>query len=195
MKHIGTQNFETARLICRPFKQEDCNDMLENWIADPDVQLEYGEPVYTDIPQVKGVLADYIKNYQKPDFYRWAVIEKSSWKNIGQIAFCRVYSDCRTAEIEYCIGQSFWGNGYAGEALNGLIDFTFSNTDFQKLEAYHRNENVKSGRVLEKSLMHITDTVERFIREGLSPYGEVCYCIDRSTYCLLYTSPSPRDCS
>lgn len=182
MKHIGTQNFETARLICRPFKQEDCNDMLENWIADPDVQLEYGEPVYTDISQVKGVLADYIKNYQKPDFYRWAVIEKSSWKNIGQIAFCRVYSDCRTAEIEYCIGQSFWGNGYAGEALNGLIYFTFSNTDFQKLEAYHRNENVKSGRVLEKSLMHITDTVERFIREGLSPYGEVCYCIDRSTY-------------
>ena len=68
MKHIGTQNFETARLICRPFKQEDCNDMLENWIADPDVQLEYGEPVYTDISQVKGVLADYIKNYQKPDF-------------------------------------------------------------------------------------------------------------------------------
>ena len=182
MKHIGTQNFETARLICRPFKQEDCNDMLENWIADPDVQLEYGEPVYTDISQVKGVLADYFKNYQKPDFFRWAVIEKSSWKNIGQIAFCRVYSDCRTAEIEYCIGQSFWGNGYAGEALNGLIDFTFSNTDFQKLEAYHRNENVKSGRVLEKSLMHITDTVERFIREGLSPYGEVCYCIDRSTY-------------
>ena len=130
----------------------------------------------------KKAVRRYIENYQKPDFYRWAVIEKSRGKNIGQIAFCRVYSDCRTAEIEYCIGQSFWGNGYAGEALNGLIDFTFSNTDFQKLEAYHRNENVKSGRVLEKSLMHITDTVERFIREGLSPYGEVCYCIDRSTY-------------
>lgn len=37
----------------------------------------------------------------------------------------------------------------------------FEGTDFQKLEAYHRAENTKSGRVLEKSPMHATDTVER----------------------------------
>lgn len=71
----------------------------------------------------------------------------------------------------------FWGKGYAGEALKGLIDYTFNNTDFVKLEAYHRIENVKSGRVLEKSPMHITDNVERFIRENEKPVGEVCYRI------------------
>ena len=98
---------------------------------------------------------------------------------IGQIAFCRVYPDCNTAEIEYCIGKKFWGKGYAGEALQAVIDFTFSNTDFTKLEAYHRIENTKSGRVLEKSAMEITDNVERFRRENQLPHGEVCYCIRR----------------
>lgn len=179
MNHVGTQPFETKRLICRPFVQKDCNDMLENWIANPKVQLEYGEPVYTTFSQVQTLLSEYINNYSKTDYYRWAIIEKSSNKNIGQIAFCRVYSDCKTAEIEYCIGEAYWGNGYAGEALSALIDFTFHNTDFVKLEAYHRNENTKSGRVLEKSEMQITDNVERFRRENVLPHGELCYCIDK----------------
>ena len=126
---------------------------------------------------------DMLNNWAAdPDSYRWAIIEKTSGQNIGQIALCKVYSDCCTAEIEYCIGKSFWGSGYAGEALSGLMRFIFNNTGFQKLKAYHRVENVKSGRVLEKSRMHITDTVQRFVRENKEPVGEVCYCITRDEY-------------
>ncbi|MCH5194771.1 MAG: GNAT family N-acetyltransferase [Oscillospiraceae bacterium] len=179
MNHVGTKTFETERLICRPFTADDCEDMFRNWASDPKIQIEYGEPVYSTLSEVKKLLAKYIDGYKNPDFYRWAIIEKSGGENIGQIAFCRVYSDCRTAEIEYCIGQRFWGKGYAGEALSGLIDHAFKNTDFIKLEAYHRVENIKSGRVLEKSRMHITDTVERFVRDNTLPEGEVCYCINK----------------
>lgn len=182
MKHIGTVPFETPRLICRPFCYGDCEDMLENWAANPSVQHEYGEAVCEDMPQVKKLLTKYIEGYKNADYYRWAIIDKKSGHNIGQIAFCRVYSDCYTAEIEYCIGERFWGNEYAGEALSGLIDFIFGHTEFMKLEAYHRRENTKSGRVLEKSQMHITDTVERFVRENKLPAGEVCYCIERDKY-------------
>ena len=133
MQHFGTQDFEIDRLICRRFKPEDYEDMFTNWAAKLNIQLEYGEPVYTTIPEVKELLEKYIDGYKDSDFYRWAITEKSIGQNIGQIAFCRVYSDCRTAEIEYCIGEPFWGNGYAGEALSALIDFTFKHTDFVKL--------------------------------------------------------------
>lgn len=184
MKHIGTISFETSRLICRRFSYEDCGDVFENWASNPNIQFEYGEPVYSDVSQVKDLLTKYIEGYRNLDYYRWAIIEKKSSHNIGQIAFCKVYSDCHTAEIEYCIGEQFWGNGYAGEALEGLIDFTFRNTEFLKLEAYHRAKNTKSGKVLTKSKMHITDTVERFKREHKLPIGEVCYCIERDKYFL-----------
>lgn len=179
MSHTATKPFETSRLICRPFNMKDCEDMLRNWIADEDIQSEYGEPVYTTLPQVEKLVGEYVEKYGNADFYRWAIIEKDCGECIGQIAFCRVYHDCNTAEIEYCIGKKFWGRGYAGEALQGVIDYTFSNTDFTKLEAYHRIENTKSGRVLEKSAMEITDNVERFRRENQLPHGEVCYCIRR----------------
>ncbi len=180
MDHFGTVDFETQRLICRKFHKGDAEDMLKNWVADPDIQHEYGEPVYTDISQAEGLLSKYIEGYNDSAFYRWAIIEKKSGQNIGQIALCKVWSDVRAAEIEYCISKSCWGNGYAGEALTGLIGHIFSYTEFERLEAYHRAENTKSGRVLQKSGMHITDTVERFKRENKSPAGEVCYCITRS---------------
>lgn len=182
MKHLGTSEFETDRLICRRFREGDWQDMLKNWAADPDIQHEYGEPVYETAEAVRGLLAEYIGGYERPDFYRWAITEKKSGENIGQIAFCRVWSDCETAEVEYCIGKRFWRNGYAGEALSGLIGYAFCNTGFARLEAYHRAENVKSGRVLQKSEMSVTDTVQRFIRENISPEGEVCYCITKETY-------------
>ena len=171
-------SFETERLICRPFTFDDAEDMLKNWAGDPDIQTEYGEPVYTDKAQISELLRSYTTGSKSQ--YRWAVIEKQSGENIGQIAFCKVWADCRTAEIEYCIGKRFWGRGYAGEALAALIRFAFSNTGFERLEAYHRAENVKSGRVLEKSAMHRTNTVQRFVREGVQPDGEVCYCIEKN---------------
>ena len=179
MKHCGTQTIETARLILRPFRQEDADDMFRNWAADPNVQPEYGEPVYETPEAIQGLLQTYLAGYAKPDFYRWAIILRETDQNIGQIAFCKVWADCKTAEIEYCIGVRFQGRGYAGEALSAVIEQTFAQTDFAKLEAYHRAANPKSGRVLEKSVMHRTETVERFIRAGEQPAGEICYCIEK----------------
>lgn len=182
MKHSGTQKIETLRLLLRPFVINDCGDAFKNWASNPKIQTEYGEPIYTNMQEVAKLLKNWVDSYNNENFYRWAIIEKATNQNIGQIAFCKVFSDCYTAEIEYCIGESFWGNGYAGEALSAVIDFSFNNTDFLKLEAFHRIENEKSGRVLEKSNMRLTDNVERFKRENNLPHGEMCYAITRKDH-------------
>ena len=182
MRHCGTTKVETNRLVLRQFAMTDAADLLELWIADPRVQTEYGEPTYETMEAVEALLARWIAGYQEKSFYRWAMVEKNSGRCIGQIAFCRVYEDCRAAEIEYCVSTRFWGRGYAGEALQAVIDHIFSHTDFAWLEAYHRVENRNSGRVLEKSSMVQTDNVERFRRAGETPVGEVCYRVRRRYY-------------
>lgn len=168
---------ETERLILRRFVQEDAIDMLSNWASDPLVQQEYGEPVYGDIGAVNRLLAQYITGYENDDFYRWAIVEKTSGMNIGQIAFCRVYSEIATAEIEYCISRNFRGRGYAGEALEAVMRYALGVAGFSKLEAYNRAENIASGRVLAKSPMQRVSNVERFIRMNKEPDGEICYSI------------------
>lgn len=105
--------------------------------------------------------------------------------NIGQIAFCRVYEEVATAEIEYCIGEGYWGNRYALEALNAVIEYMLLNSSFEKLEAYHRKVNPKSGKVLEKTTMKRVPSVRRFELSGENPEGEVCYAITKEEYAKL----------
>lgn len=188
MNHCGTQKIETKRLLLRQFTMADAADLLELWIADPNVQSEYGEPTYETLEAVEELLKKWIVSYENPAFYRWAMVERDSGRCIGQIAFCRVYEDCRAAEIEYCVSAAFWGKGYAGEALQAVIDHTFANTDFAWLEAYHRAENEKSGRVLKKSAMRRTETVERFRRAGETPEGEICYRMNKPCFHASQTS-------
>ena len=165
---------ETERLLLKHYSgtDQEIQDMLNNWISDPAVQSEYGESAYTAFTSVKDLVEKY-----RLESYRWAVWEKKSKECIGQIAFCKIWDNIHTAEIEYCIGRSFQGNGYAGEALNAVVNYTFTHTDFEKLEAFHRKENPGSGRVLVKSPMHPTDTVERFRRQEIPHENEICYCI------------------
>lgn len=182
MRHVGTNTFETERLVCRPFREGDCGDMFKNWASDPNIQREYGEPVYGTARQTAELLKKYIEGYKNPDFYRWAIVEKSSGENIGQIAFCKVWSDCGTAEVEYCIGGRFQGRGYAGEALRGLISHAFESTDFQSLKPITEPKTPNRGGFLKSPPCASRTRWNAFLRENVSPHNEVCYCITRDMY-------------
>lgn len=116
--------------------------MLKNWIANPKIQHNYGEPTYKTRNAVQELLAALIPQYETESFYRWAIILKDTDENIGQITFCCIYSGAETAEVRYCIGESYLGNGYAAEALEDVLIYSFETPEFHKLEAFHRIENL-----------------------------------------------------
>ena len=149
--HIGTQKIETERLILRRFDYADIDSMLRNWIADEKTQWDYGEPVYSTPEAVRELLdSKYIAFYQKDDYYRWAVIEKESQECIGQIAYFKVDTDNQHGEIEYVIGPSFQGKGYATEMTRAVIAYGFEKINFNRVEIDCRTENEASRRVIEK---------------------------------------------
>ena len=53
LTHCGTEIINTERLILRPFKYDDIQDCLKNWIADEKIQSMYAEPVYKTTDEVK----------------------------------------------------------------------------------------------------------------------------------------------
>ena len=167
----------SERLFLRKFEIGDIDNMLKNWIADPAVQSEYGEPTYETKDSVKKLLSKW-----DTEQFRLAIILKDNMENIGQVGLCRHYPEEKTAEIEYCIGKKYWGNGYAAEAVNLFIDFTFSNSNIEKIEAFYRIENPNSGKVLKKIGMSIVPNVKRFEIQGKIPEGEICYAITKEQY-------------
>lgn len=183
-KHTGTVNLQTERLLLRRFDFNDIESMLNNWIANPIIQHNYGEPTYATKDSVRQLLNKWVPKYQSDSFYRWAIILKETNKNIGQIAFCRVYTEIEIAEIEYCIGESYWGNSYASEALKIVLKYAFENPEFSKLEAFHRIENPNSGRVLQKVGMKTVSNVKRFEINNEQPIGDICYALTKDEYFL-----------
>ena len=150
LTHNGTDTITTDRLILRRFEYSDDDSMLRNWIADEKIQSMYSEPVYSTKEEVKELLDKYIGSYERPDYYRWAVIEKASGECIGQIAYFLVDSKNHFAEIEYCIGAEFQCRGFATEATKAVIAFGFDRINLHKVQICTKTINKPSRRVIEK---------------------------------------------
>lgn len=183
-KHNGTVNLGTERLLLRRFNFNDVDSMLNNWISNPIVQSNYEEPTYESKDAVGELLNKWIPQYESDSFYRWAIILKETNENIGQVAFCRVYTEIEIAELEYCIGEEYWGNNYVSEALKIVLKYSFEKLGFSKLEAFHKIENPNSGRVLQKIAMKMVSNVERFEINNEQPIGYTCYGLTKDEYFL-----------
>ncbi len=150
LTHIGTNTIETERLILRRFEYTDDEAMLKYWVADEKIQSLYSEPVYSTKDEVKGLLDKYIGSYEKKDYYRWAVVEKTTGECIGQIAYFLVDNKNNFAEIEYCIGSDFQCKGYATEATKSVIAYGFNMMNLHKVQICTKTINTPSKRVIEK---------------------------------------------
>ncbi|HEU4662115.1 MAG TPA: GNAT family N-acetyltransferase [Pseudolabrys sp.] len=66
------------------------------------------------------------------------------------IGACGITTLDNHPELGYWLGASYWGKGFATEALHAVIDYAFTDLDHAALNAGARVTNPASRRVLEK---------------------------------------------
>ena len=182
LTHIGTNEIETERLILRRFEHTDDEAMLKYWIADEKIQSLYSEPVYTTKEAVKELLDKYISSYEKDDYYRWAIIEKTTGECIGQIAYFLVDSKNQFAEIEYCIGSEFQCNGFATEATKAVIAYGFDKMNLHKVQICTKTINLPSKRVIAKCGFTYEGTLRDYFYLNGEYVGRLYFSILREEY-------------
>jgi len=80
--------------------------------------------------------------------WNFGIFAKDSGKLVGVCGYGKRQD--RGPEIGYWIGEPFWGQGYATEAMRAVIDHLFTTTTLDEIAAGCRVTNVVSRRVLEK---------------------------------------------
>ena len=128
----------------------DAEPMFRNWASDPDVTKFLTWPAYRSIDTAHNILAVWVKEYEKPDFYQWMIELKEIGEPIGSISVVHHREDIASAEIGYCIGQTWWHKGIMTEALDAVIAYLFKEVGMNRIEAKHDTNNPNSGGVMKK---------------------------------------------
>ena len=159
--------FQTSRLIIRPLQ---LSDLLpyQKLQGNPNVMLYTGTPVQ-NAEESKKDLARLIGLYEKPnnDFWIWAIVLKDNNHLVGTCAL--ILEEEKKGEIGYRFLEKYWGNGYASEIVEPLIDYGFSTMKLQTVFATVDVLNIASLKMLDKSQLN-------FIKEY---WNEELQCTDR----------------
>lgn len=80
---MNTPILETARLILRPFQQDDAKDVFHTWESDPDVARYMFWTSHNDIQKTRDWLSFEIGQIDKNNWYRFAIVLKETTALVG----------------------------------------------------------------------------------------------------------------
>lgn len=180
MNHIGTRELATERLTLRRFELEDAENMFYNWASDPEVTKYLRWSEHQNVEETEKVLNRWIEQYEKKEYYQWAIELNDLEQPIGSIGAISVDESVESVEIGYCIGKEFWNKGYTTEALTEVIRFFMAEVGAGRVWAVHDVNNPNSGKVMAVAGMDYEGTLRRsgFGKQGI--YDKAYYAKIRS---------------
>ena len=150
MQKLGTRTLETERLILRRFSPRDAEDMYRNWASDPEVTRFLTWPCHTSPEGTRALLEQWAEKYADGTYFNWAIEYRRSRQAIGSIAVGKLNEEIGSAELGYCIGREYWGQGIMPEACEELIRHAFEDLNVIKIWCAYYEGNEQSKKVQEK---------------------------------------------
>lgn len=186
MIHKGTVILKTNRLILRQFKTEDLESYYHNCLSDHEVwKWSSYSPMncIEDAVNVEKLFTEkWFIQYDRPNFYNWAIQLKESNEVIGRIRGTHPDDGLSQVELVYEIGQSWWNKGLMTEAVKRLIDFFFNDIGFNRIHANHAHKNPASGKVMQKSGMINEGTMHQAFKCNNGLFDKVNYAVIAEDY-------------
>ena len=140
---------ETSRLILRPWKEADAEDLYE-LAKSPHIGPAAGWPVHTSVENSKQIIRDVLSAE-----HTFAVTVRNRDNAVGSAGLMiggksNLGIRDGEAEIGYWIGEPYWGRGYIPEAVCELMRYAFDELNISAVWCGYFDGNEKSKRVNEK---------------------------------------------
>ena len=136
---------ETPHLVVRSFTAGDVAAYAAV-VADPKVMIYLGTGLPLDEAHAKAYIDKCIENERTLGFARYALDLRNTNEFIGFCGYALI-DDC--IDLGYRIASTHWGNGYAHEAAQAVIEYGFEHLGFQSIVAIAFSENRRSIRIIE----------------------------------------------
>lgn len=174
----------TPRLLLRPFTEADIPSLIalagnyevaKNTLNIPHPYTEADARHWLHLTQ---------QGHKQRTAYAFALELRATGEFIGGIGLTLEPRFDR-AEAGYWLGQPYWGQGLATEALEVLLRLGFETLGLNKIYATHHTENLASGQVMRKNgMVKEGELVQHVKRDG--QYHDLWqYRLTQSEYTLL----------
>ena len=134
---------ETERLLLRPFKQEDVDDVLEG-LNDLEVSKWLA---FIPYPFTKEDAINYVNNAINSKDYNFAIVLKKENKVIGATQIRGIDRSQGIAHGGIWLNNKYQGKGYGTEAFGARIKYAFEDLKLRRLENGYFKGNEKSHKM------------------------------------------------
>jgi [ribosomal protein S5]-alanine N-acetyltransferase len=168
-QHPPTIELDGARL--RPLRAADAAAFY-TYLRDPAVTELTSYPV-ASVPMVEAMIERALGRWAAGEPSKWGVALRHDDRLVGTCGFNEWSQVHRWAEMAYDLAQAHWGKGLMRQAVAAVLQWTFRQDQVDRVHAFVRVDNRRSGRLLGRS---------GFVREGCLRSYRVCRGQPRDFY-------------
>jgi RimJ/RimL family protein N-acetyltransferase len=140
----------TERLVLRHFRESDAAT-LSAYRSDPAVARYQSWDAPFSLDQALAAVASFAAGDPLgPGWCQWAIERTADRAHIGDLGVNRHENRMR-ADLGYTLAPSFQGQGYATEAVRGILGHLFRVEGMHKVSAECDARNTASARLLERA--------------------------------------------
>jgi RimJ/RimL family protein N-acetyltransferase len=156
MSNVPPPTFSSPRLSMRPTAMEDAPALFELF-SDARVTRYGSRPPWTEHRQAVDLVERDLAALASGEAVRFAMLRREDGLLVGTCTLFHFDAGCRCAEVGYMLRPLAWGQGYASEAVEAMLDWGFAARGLNRVEADVDPRNEASARLLERL---------GFVREG-----------------------------
>jgi len=153
---IALPTLPTPRLRLRALVPADA-PALHAIFSDLAVVRYWSAPPLTDLAEAAALQAEIDALFQARTLLQWGIVRADEDRVLGTCTLAEIDLHHQRAAIGFALGRASWGQGFAREAVQALVDFAFLELDLHRLAADADPRNHRSLALLESL---------GFVREG-----------------------------
>ena len=169
----GTTELATDRLTIREYLPEDAPYLYRDFGTDEVMYRYTGWNPYATLEMAKESVQKYINSYKDTHFYGWAIEFEGIL--VGTIGAYDYDPEANSIEVGISITRTFWGHGFATEALKAVLEYLTENEGIALVTAWCAKDNIGSTIALERAGMVPVRTEPGGLEVDGEKYDKVYY--------------------
>lgn len=162
MKHVGTREILSDRLLLRRQTISDAQEMFDCYAKDGEVTKYLTWNPHKSVNETLTLLKIWVEEYKSLDSYRWFITNRNTGALMGAIDVVAYHNN--NPIIGYVLGRSYWNKGYMSEALSAVINYLFNTVGTKKILIAAEEENIASQKVILKNGFRFVNLERKYFK-------------------------------